>query len=394
MIRKLMSMALVVVLTGSSLAMAADKLSAPKPETTAIDAEHLAKAQKLINEGVTFLLSQRDDDGGWSMKAGDKSVHKPALTAKVLVQHPDFGPAHAEVKKGFEAMLKFRQADGGIYNPQEGYGNYNTSLAVMALSAANQPQYAEALRDAVKYLRGQQIVAGAESPDGVKVDEKHPFYGGVSYGKHGRPDLSNVGMWMEAMKEAGVSADDEAMKRALVFVSRCQNSSETNDMAFAKEGGNDRGFVYAPSTRDGAVESKANDGDRGLRSYGSMTYVGFKSMLYAGVDKADPRVQGAFNWIRRYWRFDSNPNMPSTRSRQGLYYYYHVLAKALRAWGQDEIKDADGKVHNWRHDLIAALAERVRKDGSWTNDADRWSEGSPTLVTCYSVLALQEAMKK
>ena len=75
------------------------KLSAPKAETDALDAAHLQRAQKLINDGITFLLSRRDADGGWSMGGG----FKPALTAmvlKALVQHPDFDTAEPAVAKG------------------------------------------------------------------------------------------------------------------------------------------------------------------------------------------------------------------------------------------------------------------------------------------------------
>ncbi len=366
-------------------------------EDATMDDAHRKQAQELIAGGVKFLLSAREEDGGWSMGGG---ANKPAITAmvlKVLVQHPDFGPNHEVVKKGFDTMLAFRQKDGGIYDPKLGYNNYTTSVAVMALAAAKDPQRQGVLDDAIKYLRGQQILPGSESPDGDKITKDHPFAGGVSYGKHGRPDLSNVGMWLDAMHEAGVKAEDPAMQNALTFVARCQNRSESNPLPFAAEGGNDGGFIYAPALRGKPTDAQSMAGEgtagKGLRSYGSMTYVGFKSMLYAGVAKDDPRVTAAYAWIRRYWRLDSNPNMPQTQSRQGLFYYYHVFAKALRAWGQPVIKDVEGKEHNWRHELIDALAKQVKPDGSWINEADRWSENSPVLVTSYVLLAVQETLK-
>jgi len=204
-------------------------------------------------------------------------------------------------------------------------------------------------------------------------------------------------MWLDAMHEAGVKPEDPAMQNALSFVARCQNRSESNPLPFAAEGGNDGGFIYAPALRGKPTDAQSMAGEgtagKGLRSYGSMTYVGFKSMLYAGVAKDDPRVTAAYAWIRRYWRLDSNPNMPQTQSRQGLFYYYHVFAKALRAWGQPVIKDVEGKEHNWRHELIDALAKQVKPDGSWINEADRWSENSPVLVTSYVLLAVQETLK-
>ena len=269
----------------------------------------------------------------------------------------------------------------------------------MALAATGRDDLTPAMRDAVDYLRGIQIIPGQESPhDGRTIIEGDPMEGGVSYGQHGRPDLSNVGMWMEALHVAGVPGDDPQMQRALAFVARCQNRSESNPMPWAAEGDQRGGYVYAPALADDLTmgESKAGPGPggAGLRSYGSMTYAGFKSMLYADVDHDDPRIAAAFQWIRHYWRLDANPNMPTLRSQQGLYYYYHAFAKALRAWDADVITSApDGVEHNWRHELIDALAERVRDDGSWINEADRWMEGDPTLVTCYALIALQEAIR-
>lgn len=372
------------------------KLSLSPCHNDAMDADSLALAQKMINDGVIFLLANVEPDGGWSM---GKGVFKPAATAlalKVLVQHPDFGPQHPVVKKGYEVLLTFRQKDGGIYSTGEGVNNYTTALAVMALAAGGNPQHKSDVEAAVNYLRGLQNAPGSESPDGRQIGSDDPDIGGVNYGRKqgsasfGHADLSNVSMWIDAMHEAGVQPDDPAMQRAADFVSRLQNRSESNSQKFAAEGSNDGGFVYT------ITESKAGAGPTGagLRSYGSMTYAGFKSMLYAGVSKDDPRVLAAFEWIRRYWRLDSNPNMPQAQNLQGLYYYYHMMAKALRAWGQPIIKDLDGKSHNWRNELVDALSSRVSPDGSWSNDADRWEEGSPILVTAYSVLALQEMLKK
>ena len=122
-----------------------------------------------------------------------------------------------------------------------------------------------------------------------------------------------------------------------------------------------------------------------------MTYAGFKSMLYAEVDRQDPRVVAAYDWIRKYYTLTGNPNMPGAQSRQGLYYYYHVFAKALRAWGQPTITDAAGLAHDWRAELCARLVSLQNRDGSWLNDADRWYEGNPALVTSYALLSIQAA---
>ncbi len=368
------------------------------PANNAIDAAHLARVRKDINEGLKFLLEQRNDDGGWGFAPGQSHPALTAMALKAILQHPEYDNESAVVSEGFKCLLKFRQSDGGFYNPREGNANYVTSVAVMAMATAKNPAHKGALADAVRFLRGEQIIPGSKTPTGRDVVEKHPYVGGVSYGSEdqNRPDLSNVGMWMEALHEAGVPADDPAMQRALAFVARLQNRTEgTEGQVFVVRGNDDGGFIYAVSQKDGEFvgESKAKEGRRGLRSYGSMTYTGFKSMLYANVARDDPRVRAAYEWIRKYWSLDSNPNMPELQSKQGLFYYYHVFAKALRAWGQDEIPNIRGVKHNWRHELIDVLAVKQNQNGSWVNSASRWMEASPTLVTCYAVLALQETLK-
>jgi squalene-hopene/tetraprenyl-beta-curcumene cyclase len=306
------------------------------------------------------------------------------MIAKVLAQHGDYGPAHAETTKALEVLLKSRQADGGIYNPSEGSESYTSAVALMGLAAAHRPQDASATKDLIAYLKGLQVPPGASSSDSNVED---PSGGGVSYGKRGgHPDLSNVGMWMQALHEGGVEANDPAMQRAAAFVTRLQNHSETNTQAWARKADSDGGFVYV-------IPGGGGRGPQEPRSYGSMTYTGFKSLLYAGVDRKDPRVQAALRWIQKYWRLDSNPNMPESQSQAGLFYYYHVFAKAMAAWGEPVITDAKGVKHNWRHELIDQLAGAVKEDGSWVNTADRWQESSPILTTVFAILAMEEAVR-
>ncbi|MHC4982257.1 MAG: hypothetical protein ACYTF6_03700 [Planctomycetota bacterium] len=371
------------------------KLLLPRPETDAIDEAHVATAQKLMNGGVRFLLAKRDGQGGWG--AGRFRPAVTALVVKALVQHPSFDAKHPIVTKAVNVLMSYRHEDGGFYD--QGVANYTTSIAVMALVALGDPQYKSVIDDAVKYLKGIQIRVGSKDLDGRVVTKDDPRRGGLSYGEEGRPDMCNAEMTVEAWHEGGVAVDDEAMQEVLIFLTRTQDRKESNPLAWAQEGENTGGFIYAPALKGDLTMGESKAGYAGLegkgpRTYGSMSYAGFKSLLHAGVARDDRRVQAALDWIRTYWRLDSNPNMPHAKSLQGLYYYYHVFAKALRAWGEPVITDARQRKHNWRHELIDALAERVRDDGSWVNEASRWEEKDPVLVTTYVVLALQEAFMK
>ena len=101
------------------------------------------------------------------------------------------------------------------------------------------------------------------------------------------------------------------------------------------------------------------EADGGLRSYASMTYAGLKSMIYAGLGHDDPRVKAALSYIKRHYTLDENPGL----GQQGLYYYYHTFAKTMFVLGEPTITDAAGNTHDWRAELVAALANRQQARG-------------------------------
>jgi len=293
-------------------------------------------------------------------------------------------PQDPAVAKGLKYLEDNVQPSGGIYGKNSRIPNYETCIGIMCFEAANADgKYDEIIAAANKAIRAGQYDAADD------VDKDNFYYGGTGYaGSKGRPDLSNTAFLIDALKAAGADGDDEAIQKALVFVSRCQNlETEHNQTPLAAKV-NDGGFYYAPSLNVSADDPAAT-ANGGLRSYGTMSYAGLKSLLYAGLTQDDPRVKAATDWIRKHYNVESNPGMGNA----GLYYYYHVFAKALEAWGQDVIVDDKDKEHNWRAELADHLIKRQNKDGSWVNMEDRWYEGSPQLVTGYAVLALETILK-
>ena len=376
-------------LAQSSPAAANDKTAATR-----------AKAEKMVERGVGFLKTRQQADGSWQ---ADPRV-PPAITAlalRALVGAPASSADDAGVVKGFDALLKQQVADGGIY--ADTLANYNTSIAVSALTAAQKEagdeRFQPQVDKAVAYLRRLQwgaepTVATGEGEKDVAVAKDDAAYGGWGYGGRAgsRPDLSNAQMALEALRDAGVKADDPAFQRAVAFVTRLQNNSETNPAAWATDDG---GFVYAPGgDRNGesmAGEYTTPDGRRVLRSYGSMTYAGLKSMIYAGLAKDDPRVKAAFDWITANWTLDANPGMADAGSGEsGLYYYFLTLARALDAYDQPRVPAPGGAV-DWRAALVDKLAELQKPDGSWVGEA-RFRENDPTMVTAYAVIALESVL--
>ncbi len=360
-------------------------LIVPASAEPAVGPGLIIETRAAINKGLEYLVTAQRGDGAW---AAFGKAH-PAITSLVvagLCADPSYGPDHPSAVRGIEFVLGFVQPDGGIYVAGEGMRNYHTSVAVMALSSVKTRTHADRIRRAQGFLKALQWDSG----EGHETSS--PWYGGQGYGQHKRPDLSNTQLMLEALRQSGLATDDPVYRKALVFVSRCQLLDQTNDQPLADDL-DDGGFVY---TAAGGGESKAGTqvvGDRPrLRSYGSMTYAGFKSMLYADVDRDDVRIRRAFEWIQRHYTLEHNPNMVGAQSKQGLYYYYHVFARALHAWDEETITDAAGRPHPWRTELCRKLLALQRSNGSWVNDEDRWYEGNPHLVTAYAVLALQTAL--
>jgi squalene-hopene/tetraprenyl-beta-curcumene cyclase len=352
-------------------------------------------AEQAIDRAIAWFIQKRGPNGGWQEEMGPAIT---ALVAKCFLQHEDYGPSSPISMTAIEHILAFQQPDGGIYRPGTYHENYETSVALMALATAGGKEYEQSIANGQRRLVEIQFKTGMNDRDGRDVTIAHPYFGGSGYGHRKRPDLSNTQMMVEALHEIGVPSDDPALRRALAFVTRCQMLSESNDQTFARSAGGDNvgGFVYTPADT-GDERSKAGYIGQGptrqLRSYGSMTYAGFKCMLYADVDREDQRVQAAWQWIRAHYDLDHNPNMPGQQRLEGLFYFYQVFAKAMKAWDKPILTDAQGVKHNWREDLCQAVVQRQRTDGSWVNEEDRWMESIPELVTAYSVLALQAALQ-
>lgn len=384
------------------------------------------QAEKTIARAIDFLRGQQDkQSGGWSVPAtGTPAPTLPAITALVLngmLMQPGLDERDPAVKAGAAFLLKFVKPDGGIYDTI--LPSYNSAIGLSAIARLTSPEARAAIAPAQEFLRRSQW--GAEAPVGVggaggkeapsTVGPDHPFYGGWGYGNRGRPDLSNVSFMLQALHDSGIPSDDPAVQRAIAFVQRCQMlpgaaGKVVNDQAFAA-GSKQGGFIYATAENDktigqgqsfaGTIEETLDDGSKvsKLAAYGSMTYSGFKSYIYAGLSPTDPRVQAAYEWIKRNYDWGRSAGMPDQPDRRFDGYYYYILAmgRALDAAGLTTINTigADGAtvVRNWRADALARLAELQQEDGSFKKLDDRWMEDNPVLVTAYGLLVAQHALR-
>ena len=374
--------------------------TSPAPK---LDVSLVKESKAAIQRAVNYLTDQQAKDGSW--------LKSPPVTGlAIMALAKSNAQANAAIredaiKKGREFILKHVQPSGAIYPKEEKdqYPNYSTAICLCALATLNKPEDETVMRNARKYLMTSQVnenftVDGKPAP----VNKDNPNFGGIGYGKEGpgNPDLSNTQWALEALymtdfldsdtKAAGKDDKkkaDMAWENAVIFLSRCQNVPESNDQTWVVKDKNDPnygGFVYKTD------DSKAGKDDKNqtLRSYGSMTYAGLKSMLYAKLGKDDPRIKAAIEWASKNYTLDENPGMKA----QGHYYYIHTFTKALAVLGEDTLTTADGKKQFWRADVIRKLLSLQRQNGEWFNEEGRWMESIPALTTTYALMAMELAL--
>lgn len=384
---------LATALLASTSLLAQERLS-PGPDGANVSLK--LETERAIAKGVAFLKSQQNaETGAWSDPA------HPAFTALAIssiLGDPNRDSAtelSAEAEKGYAFLLANVQPDGGIYS--KGLATYNTSLSIMALLQSGRQEHLPVIAKARRLLVNQQ-----QDYDRKGVVD-NLFDGGIGYGgSYAHSDLSNTHLALEALHYSKKALADTEFDEtgefdldwdaAIEFVSLTQNSASTvkrlGDWAGLRE--EDRGgFIYFPGdTKSEEIELKTGDGTRtALRSYGSMSYAGLLSFIYADMDRDDPRIAAAMDWLQRNYTLDENPGMDA----QGLFYYYHTMAKALALSGTKTLADPAGKKIDWKKELALKLMAGQRTDGSWVNGkANRWMEDNPVLVTTYSLLALEQ----
>lgn len=363
--------------------MAAEKVVAGSKPDLSLKLE----LENAIGKGLGWLAGKQNPAGFWSQ------AEYPALTGLALTAFQGdpskFYKAKYEqnIRNGYDYLVKCAKPDGGIYGKD--LSNYNTSISMMALLVANNSAYEPLLK------KGRKFLVGLQDDFGEKGVTDDPLDGGIGYGgSYKHSDLVNTSFALEALHytrylKSDVANDPDAKdlnwKAAQQFISRCQNLPGYNDQKWASDdSANKGGFVYFPENSK-AGEVKLADGKTALRSYGSISYAGLLSFIYAQVDKNDPRVKAVIDWLSKNYTLEENPGM----GKEGLYYYYHTMAKALAITGIDTLTLKDGRKVNWRQDLAKRLLDLQNADGSWVNPTGRWWEKDPNLVTSYSVITLE-----
>lgn len=379
-------LALAGLLASSALAADPPKRT-PVPVALGHDESLRHEVQRAIDRGIAWLLANQNSNGWWT------TPDHPAVTALPLIalngepsgrflQQPT-----PQVRRGYAHLLASAKPDGGIYATN--MANYNTSLALLALVSANRPEYDAVARKARAFIVGTQVDFGEKG----RLDT--PFDGGVGYGnKYSHSDLNNTLMALEALHHSrrlvadskAADAKDLDWQAAIRFLQHCQNLPGSNPEQWASaDPAQKGGFIYYPGHSMAGGVTNSQTGRVALRSYGSASYAGLLSYIYADLKRDDTRVTAVLDWLRANYTLEENPGM----GPQGLYYYLHLLTKGLSAAQVRELELKDGRKVNWRREVALRLMNLQKRDGSWENDNARWWEKETALTTSYSLIALE-----
>jgi len=390
------------VLLGAACLLSAGAADSPapgsrgEPNAVPVIGPGPAELERAIERGVTWLLANQNSNGWWS------TADHPAVTALVLTalnKEPSrrfVRNRPSELSRAYDFLLGSAKPDGSLY--RAGMANYNTSLSLVALATAEDPNFLPVIRAARAYLAGSQADFGEPGKNDT------PFDGGVGYGsKYQHSDLNNTLSAIEAMRWSELALPKDAAAgtppekdlnwgAVAAFVQNCQNLPTHNAAEWVSSDPKDRGgFVYYPGQSMAGGVTNAATGKVSLRSYGSISYGGLLSYVYAKVDRNDPRVTAVLDWLQRNYTLEENPGM----GPQGYYYYLHLMTKALTAARIDQLQVLAGpegspaRSVKWRAEVGARLLAAQKPDGSWVNENQRWWETDRNLVTAYVLLSLE-----
>ena len=358
------------------LLLAAPAVALAQATPRGLTAETQKKLRESLTKAEAYLRSQQKPDGLFDVSTG-VGPGVSAVAAAAILRQP--GTTQAQqlqlVGKTLDYLTKMAKPNGGIYDAAAPH--YLTAVSTTALVAGGRPQDKPIIDRARAYLVENML------DEGEQVAKSDFWYGGMGYGgttraDGRRADMVSLEVALSAMKEAQLPETSEAWKKAITFLQRSQNNSETNDQKWAA---NDGGFVYYPGF--------TYHSDGGTKSYGSVSYIGVLSYTWANVKKDDERVKAVGKWIRANYTVDENPGM----GQKTVYYYYMVMAKALQALGEPTIVDIKGRSHNWREELGRKLLSLQHPEGFWVNPVADEMQDNKVLVTAFTMNAIHAILK-
>ncbi len=376
-------------------------LTACRPQSHGLGAQ----VDGALLSAIRSLISRQSSDGAW--RSPTYGVFKDGLSLTPMVlKAVTFGPEIAGSatarRRGADYLVARVRTDGSIDDGPIGmtYPVYTASAAVIALTHLDRPDSGVA-RDAwLRELRRRQLTEEL----GWQPDD--PAFGGWGYsieptsksnvvlspGRQVDADLSSTLFAVGAMRIAGMGVEDTVIRKARLFIERCQNLAASNQDGDPRY--DDGGFFFTPTDpvrNKAGVAGTDRHGRLRYHSYGSTTADGLRALLRCGLSQDHPRALAARAWLEEHFSAASHPGTferAREADRDATYFYYAwSVAHAFRALGIVEIR-AQGRRVAWAEALSHELIVRQRRDGTWINRFTASKEDDPLVATSFAAGAL------
>jgi hypothetical protein len=358
-----------------------------------------------LADAIRALVQAQSPDGSWrsrtygALKDG-LSLTPPIL--KALVFAPNGPATEAACRRGARYLVSQTRTSGAIVDePRELIYPVYAAAASSIVLGRIQVDGGAAARDAwLVELRRRQMTESlgwgtSDRPFGAwgyAIEPPSRPVGGLSDEQPLDADLSSTLFAVGALRISGASAEDLAIRKALVFIARCQNLAIEGTQS--DPGFDDGGFFFTPTdyVRNKAGEAgKDRNGKIRHHSYGSATADGVRALLRCGLAPDHPRVVAARRWLQIQFspRRNAGTFEPGCALEQAATYYYYAwsAAHAFRALGLRSWPER-GREVRWVEELAEELLAKQRPDGTWANPVGASKEDDPLVATPLATGAL------
>lgn len=338
------------LLLGGRLLVAGTPAPAPLPGT--LDESTFNEMRYAMRRGVDYLLSQQRRNGTWA--GGHPGVTAVCTIALLRSPQRDTPPVRNAVAKALPQIREFAEKAPNSKRHDSSH-IYSICVSLIALQVIGAPKDQPTMLKLRAWLR-QFLIQSMGS-------------GQLRYpGGQIMPDISNLHWAMEALKLTDALGPAAQVKkiwpRAERFITRCQVQNYSPDA--------NGGFTYSPNTPK----------NRKPLIWGSLTYAGIRSLLFAGVKPTDRRIKQALAWTRRHNTVKENPGLFAG----GYFYYLYLFSSAHLLLEQGSVPELEP---NWRLAIATRLLSIQKSKGQWANTSRLWLEGYPSLCTAYALLNLE-----
>jgi len=314
-------------------------------------------ADRAIARAADWLLSQQAGDGsfGSSLEMGPPRVALSAMALWALAESRSLEGRREAGVSAARYLLKFRQENGGIYDPREGLAIYTSAVANRALDSWN------------------RIQPSREQRAALEAANLFVYRGGVPESYRDltvRPPSPKVSQTADRL----LQRRDELSKpvqRALEFLKTAQASRK----------------IERPHRISVGEGSDPRDD--------AFSYDELLRFIYELARRDNPSVYKAYNAIRASYTLECNPDLTRRygpegfkNSKSGLFYYYLTVARTMWALRRPILQTRDGRSHHWARELTDKLAMLQSREGNWVNTDGRWWEDEPVLATSFAILTL------